>query len=307
MKNTVFISTYYNNPHFIELQKKIYNHFIDDDFDFVVINDAGKDTKSLISGELSEKEIKNECSNQKIRHVRVPQDVHATISNGGLVPDGFPVDHPTERHRACFHWILKNIKNLGFNEYKNMVIIESDIFPTKKINISNYMENYDIIGPGKINFSLTRKFSQDQYWPKEIDHLNEINIKFFCMYMFFVNLKTVRNIDEIDIGGFAGTDTGGKTFFFMENNPNYRYLILNIGNNRDYQVDLFSKGIASDDNSEFVHYRAGSNWDLQSIEYYQEKINRMIKRYIPLFNFGNKKLNKDLLSRDKEHVFYKEA
>src|SRR3990167_6636067 len=108
MKTVLIVTTSYNNPAFIELQKKCFDKFILDDFDFAVANDSDFNTKSLISGGNANAEIIHECERIGLRHIRVPQNIHNNIKDGGLVPDGLPANHPTERHRATLHWILKN-------------------------------------------------------------------------------------------------------------------------------------------------------------------------------------------------------
>ena len=307
MKNTLFVSTYYNNPAFIDLQLKSFKKFVGDDFDLMVTDDSEDTTKSLVTGQPVRPEIRRECSRLGVRYVQVPQTIHATISNGGLVPNGFPANHPTERHRATLHWIVRNHQTLGFHEYKTVVLTESDLFVKKPINVSKYMEDYDLIGTGRPKVHLTNQHSASQYWPEEIKHLDEITVDFFTMYMLFVNMQRVNNLEQIDIGGFAGTDTGGKTSFFLKNNPHYKHLFLHIGNNREYQVDLFSKGPPGDDEAEFIHYRGGSNWDYQSLDYYREKLNRLLKRYVPdLYEPNMRVAQQNLTSRDGEHTFFKD-
>ncbi len=304
MKNTLFVSTYYNNPAFIELQLKSFTKFVEDDFDFIVIDDSTDSTKSLVTGNLVKEEFHNECKKLGIKFYEVPQNIHATHSNGGLVPDGLPANHPTERHRACLHWIFKNNKLLGFDQYKTVVLTESDLFIKKPINISNYMDGYDIIGTGRTNTRLVKETNTTQYWPEQIKDINEITIDFLTMYLTFFNTQKIKNLEEINIGGFAGTDTGGQSHFFFANNPEYKKLFLKIGNNKDDQLDFFSKEQPSEYESEFIHYRGGSNWDHQSIDYYNEKLNRLFKKYIPEFHKNNSTLKSNLTSRDGEHTFY---
>jgi hypothetical protein len=90
--------------------------------------------------------------------------------------------------------------------------------------------------------------------------------------------------------------------------------MLGIGTDKMYQVDFFAKEPSiingnlprtesSDESAEFIHYRAGSNWDYQSIQYYNEKMRRMFNKYIPCINVNIPKPKNDLKSRDGEHVF----
>ncbi len=303
---TVFIATYYNAPHFMKLQLESLQKFVDGEFDLVVIDDSGDATRSLLSNKFARQEIQLESHKLGLRYIQVPQNVHSNIVNGGLVPDGLPPDHPTERHRACVHWIIKNNKNLGFDKYDTMVIMESDMFVRKPLNIEKYLEGYDLVGPGRTNVHLVKTGHPAQIWLKEIQHLSEITINFFPMYMLAVNMHTVKNLEDLDIGGFGGTDTGGKTFLFLKNNPQYKCLFLDISGNKKYQIDFFFKKGLKEEEAEFVHYRAGSNWDHQSIDYYKEKLNRLIKKFIPELSYTGPPSTQNLTSRDAEHTFYKD-
>lgn len=300
---TVFIATYYNAPHFMRLQLDSLNQFLDGEFDLVIIDDSEDDTRSLLSKRVARQEIAEEAHKLGLKYFSVPQSVHTNKCDGGLVPDGLPANHPTERHRACMHWILKNHKNLGFNNYDTMVIMESDMFIKKPLNIIEYMEGADLMGPGRKNVKLTKTNDPNQVWAEEINDLTEVTIDFFPMYLLAINMNKVNNLEDLDIGGFSGTDTGGKTAFFLRNNPEYKALFLDISGNKDYQIDFFHKSGENEDSAEFIHYRAGSLWDHQSIEYYCEKLNRLLKNFVPSLKINLPQQTKDLSSRDKEHTF----
>lgn len=304
---TLFISTHYNAPHFIKFQVESFNIFIKNDFEIVIMDDSRNNMKSLFSERIASEEIYEESQKYDLRYIRVPQSIHTTISNGGLVPDGLPCDHPTERHRAHLHWIIKNHKILGFDKYNIIVFIESDMFAKKSIDIESYMGDYDLMGPGRKNIHLVReKQNPNQEWALQSQHLDEITISFFPMYMLFVNMQRVNNLETLDVGGFAGTDTGGKTYFFLQDNPQYKYFFMEIINNREYQIDFISKFAFTGKEADFIHYRAGSNWDYQNEEYYQEKLKRLFRDFVPEIKYDYHLLKHNLISRDKEHTFFKE-
>ena len=196
---TLFIPTYYNAPHFMEFQLRSLRLFIQNDFEMVVVDDSKNDTKCLLSDRLARAEISNESKRLGLRRIQVPQNIHKTILHGGLVPNGLPADHPTERHRACLHWLLRNHKSLGFDKYDTLAMIESDMFVRKSMNIKNYIEDYDLMGPGRTNVCLRQDPGIDQQWPAELKNSNEITISFFPMYMLFVNMRIVQNLEDFDI------------------------------------------------------------------------------------------------------------
>lgn len=296
---TLFISTYYNNPAFVGLQFRSLKGSFVGDYDFLVANDAAEDTVSIVDGKPAAQEIQKECSAYGVLHVRVPQEVHACEADGGLVPDGLPAQHPTERHRACLHWILQSEVYSG---YDILVLAESDMFPRVPVNVKEYLGDLDILGTGRKDVVLKRTDDPNQYWPKALKE-TEVTLSFMTMYLTVFNLRTVTNLRDMNIGGFAGTDTGGQTGLFLRDNPQYKYGLINIGGSYEDQVDFFSKD-RPDESAEFVHYRGGSNWDHQSKEYYNEKLSRMLRKYVPfLADSAPASAGRDLTSRDGEHVF----
>ena len=302
---TLYIASYYNAPHFIAVQKELLSKY-SVDIDFVVANDADDTVPSLLSPTLAKEDIEKECNRLGVRHVRVPQSVHLCKSEGGLVPNGFPCSHPTERHRACLHWILRNHKIINENNCELFVLSDTDLFPTKFLDFKEYMEDLDILGTGR-RHHVVRTYEEGQYWPDddipEMSDVKEMDVDHLTMYIFMADLRKVLNLESMDIGGFAGTDTGGKSHFFLKEN-NYRYKFLECGRDFENQAMPIAKSGASETNLDFIHILAGgSNWDYQSLEYYKEKIRRILLKYIPELTPVFEPCNQDLESKDGQHKF----
>jgi len=318
MKNTLFIATYFNNSHFIEFQIKSFQTFVKDEYDFVVIDDSADGTVSILSNGSARDDIKNECQKYGVRHIPVPQIVHNFLADGGLVINDAPdinLHHPTERHQACLRWLFNNYKQLGFDEYKTLVLLDADMFFKKPINISEYMENYDMMGSGReqiINIA-SLDYERQNRVSQEVKNLDGQKLEFFTLCLLFINMQTVLNLDTIDNRSFRViTDTGGRTKCFVENNPQYKFLFLKDWNSAEYRVDFFSKDgpravDGSENSPEIIHYRGGSNWDYQDKDYYCEKLYRMFKKYIPELDIPSSlQANRDVISRSREHIFHKE-
>ncbi len=303
MKNTLFISTYFNNAHFIELQSGCFKKFIEDDYDFAVIDDSEDTTRSILSGNLSRDDIRSACEKHSIRHIQVPQSIHAYYSNGGYVPNENPTtNHPTERHQAVIRWLFKNYKELGFDQYKTLALLDADVLFKQKTNIANFME-YDIIGTGRnqaINLPLG-KFP-DNMFSEKVRNINGQVIYFLTFFILFLNMQKINNLETLDVGSWPETDTGSKSNFFIKENPQYTHSYLNERHVREYRIDVISKNNTFDeDSAELIHYRAGSNWLYEKNDYYQAKLNGMLKRYLPEFCADNYVQHYDLTSRDGEH------
>ncbi len=299
----LYVSTYYNASHFIELQTSLLKRYCASDVEFVVADDADDHVKSILTPGLARDNIQGECSRLGVRHVRVPQHIHEVKSAGGLVPDGLPPSHATERHRACLHWIFKNYKKINVNDCDLFVITDSDVLVRRQVDFGQYMEGFDIVGTGR-GSHVVRTYSSSQYWPDDVPEIRdatEADLKYLNMYMAMFDLRKVHNLDTIDIGGFAGTDTGGKSHFFIKN---YTYDFLNHHRDFENQLHLISKNGASREDWGFVHITAGgSNWDLQSVEYYKEKLRRAFLLYIPEYPPIFEACSHDVSSRAGTHTF----
>lgn len=310
----LFTSTYYNNPAFIELQLKSLQLFLKQEFTFLVMDDSAPDILSLVDGQPAEQAIKAECERLGVQYQKVPQYIHANKEKGGLVPNGAPASHPTERHRACLHWILQNHVSLGWPNYDYTMLAESDMLLRKSVDIDRIMlcGVHKIVGTGRKDYQVNRTIGDDDEWPPIHAGKMQVTIDFFTMYLLIFNMKSPVDIASMDIGGFGGTDTGGKTSLLLDlYNSQMDYDFIEIAGNTDYQVDFFkyflmeNKQDNFEESAQFVHYRGGSNWDYQSMEYYWEKFYRMLRKYVPeLYNAGiARHSNVNLTSRDQEHTF----
>ena len=297
---TLIISTYYNNPHHISHQAYLLKMFVDGEYDFVVLNDAGLTTRSLLSDNPSCFEIKNECGKQNIESIFVPQYIHTNIYQGGLVPDGLPANHPTERHRATLNWLFQS----GFlrTKYNHAIIMESDMFLKQKLNIKDFVDGFDIMGTWRNG--LLQKMP-GQSWNPKCGDATEIDAKWLTFQFLCINLQTITNISDLDAGGFAGSDSGGNTHFFLKENPQYKVKFIAKWNDIDYQVDFISQEPTTCEDAQFLHLRAGTNWDNNSKEYYYEKMYRAFEKFIPSYKTEllNQNIQSKLYSSDHEHCY----
>jgi len=309
MKNTLFIATYHNNPHFIEYQYKSFKAFIKDEWDFAVIDDSSDDTISILTGGSAKTEIRNECHKYGVDLVCVPQSIHAFVEDGGLVPHDAPdvtIHHPSERHQGCLKWIWNNYKALGFDRYKTLCLLDADAFFRKPINISEYMENYDILGTARDQMITIDHVTFPQ--PQEVLDIAGTRIKFYNLLVLMINMQTVKNLETFESRSFIRvTDSGGKSSIFIKNNPQYNFGYLLDAHSPENRVDRVSKISPHTDDFEIVHYNGGSCWDYQSKDYYQEKMYRMFKRYAPeLLSNDLKSVGHSVISKNGSHTFEKE-
>jgi len=288
MKDILFVATYFNNSHFIEYQKICFDN-IENTYDFIILNDANppnhkKPTKSLLSDTLAYHDIENECKKYNIRHIPLPKNVHTHESDGGYIPDGLPLSHPTERHRSSINYFNQNYTKLVKKEYKAYVIVDADLFLKNKINLLDIMGENDMTGAKVASCIIQQKIDdKTSYWPKEYKHIKEpIKITWPWPIFIMINLKHKDKIKDLNIGGLSGTDSGGMIHFFIEK---YKLKLGSIscecGPGTKY-IGSEQSDIGIYDNKEiFVHYRGGSNWDYNSKDFYFEKFYRLFETFFP--------------------------
>jgi hypothetical protein len=69
LESKILLFTYsYNRPDFIKIQCKTFKKFLEDDYEFVVFNDARDQNM--------EQKINQTCTRYGIRCIRIPQEIH---------------------------------------------------------------------------------------------------------------------------------------------------------------------------------------------------------------------------------------
>ncbi len=185
----------FNRPDFIEIQHKTFQKFIEDDYEFVVFNDA--------SNHNAEQHIKNMCDKYDIECIRIPPEIH----NKPYLPrwPGENYHAPAVRNVNA---VMYSLNTRGFDHDDILVMLESDVFLVKPINISQLMQHYDIAG----------RFITPS---KRIGWIGEIT--YLWHGLAFLNLKTMPNKRTItfNCGRVDNTpvDAGGQSYYYLRNNP----------------------------------------------------------------------------------------
>lgn len=260
----VLIFTYsFNRPDFIEIHYKTFKKFLLDDYEFIVFNDA-------IDTNLCE-QIEQICKKYEIQCIRIPQEIHSGEYNASV--------------RNC-DVVNYSLQKVGFNHDDIVALFDSDLFLVREFSIKEYMKDYDLAG---------------QWQARE-------NIHYLWIGLVFLNMATMPNKNTIDFGlgriENSQTDSGGYTHFYLKNNPSAR---VKWFDNVVYLADLtcerckknktpicfHTSSLMQDLNfstplihlsqlsrnsiseiylkNTFYHYRAGSNWNLESEQYHHNK------------------------------------
>ena len=205
------LTFHYNMPEFIELQQKTLNKFLKNKYELIVFNDAKAPENELA--------IKKTCRRLGIRCVRYEQARHRAeplneqifvhlnapgVLNTIGVPDNSlegMSNHPSLRH--C-HVIQYALDHFGYAHNDIVVIMDSDFFPVRPINLRALLRKNQIIG------SQSRKGEADYLW-----------VPFIAMKMASLpNKKELRfHVDRI---GDCVYDSGAHSYHYLKNNPHVR-------------------------------------------------------------------------------------
>jgi hypothetical protein len=205
----LLITHAHNRPEFIEWQHQCFKKFLQDDYEFIVYNDA-------VSPKVH-RAIKNVCQRLGITHVPIPQEIHAA-----LYPVTVPKERywalPNNRHANC---IQHSLDDRGFNHDGIVVIIDSDLFLIRPLSIEELMKDCDIAAIMRMSFDRN-----DPSWPR-IDGLDYLWPGFTCLQMN--RLPDKKGLDFYP-GAYPtfSLDTGGHTLFYLQNHPHLRLKELDL-------------------------------------------------------------------------------
>ncbi len=252
----------YNRPDFIDLHAKTFHTFLEDEYEYIVFNDAPNPSMR--------KKIEQTCQKLNVRCLRVP-------------------DHKPNRqapgYRHC-DGIIHSLKTLGYDHNDIVIMIDADMFLIKPFNAKEYLKEFDFIG---CHQSRSKNGMEVVYTGP------------FLVFMNMPKLPNNRTISfEGAIINGLPCDVGAETYHYFQKHPSLK-LKLYIGYSKDglpkeakalrklgydensirLVIDLDRKyGFQFHGDTHFIHfYAGGSNWPGYSKEYLNIK-NRLFYDYI---------------------------
>lgn len=134
----VLIFTFaYNHPDFIELQHKLFQKFLKDDYDFVVFDDSKLPEMTA--------EIKAVCDTYHIKHIKIVQEVHDRPYLARYHKPKWFARYNNASVRNC-NVAQYALDTLGFEHDDLLILLESDVFLIKEFSFREYMKNVDLAG-----------------------------------------------------------------------------------------------------------------------------------------------------------------
>jgi len=280
----ILIFTYaYNRPDFIELQDNTFKAFLENEYEFVIFNDA-RDPKHF-------KNIINTCKKRGLRCVNIPQEIH----NRPYLQrwPGEDYNHPSIRNCNVVQYSLDV---MGFAHDDILFLLDSDMFLVKKLNIREFLTGYDMGG-----IACIAGIARGANYQKNIN-----DIQYLWHGAAFLDMSTMPNKKTLNFncGKVEGKsiDAGGHSHYYLKNNPQVKVRYVNANliselqcssckKNKsftcthnthaliqagfdEHQIRFIQKAptdIEFFHDNAFLHYRAGSNWDYLSTAFHNKK------------------------------------
>jgi hypothetical protein len=245
----LLIMTYsYNRPDFIEFQYKTFKKFLNDEYEFVVFNDAPGDEMCH--------SIKEMCEKYAITCHRIPQEIH-TYDFLERWPEE-PKNSPSIRNANVVQYSLQLI---GYKHDDIVVLLDSDMFLVKPFSIKNYLAHYGIAG---------------------VDQLRGTHINYIWIGIVFLNMPNLPDRETINFNcgkiDDVGVDVGGHTHYYLKNHPNVPvkyigYCSVHEAIDNPLWSDFVQKDPGGDFFLEkaFLHYGSGTNWNNKTADYHTYK------------------------------------
>jgi hypothetical protein len=283
---TLVFTTAFNRPDFVELQQKLFNKFLEDDFEYIVVSDAN----TLQMRET----MKQTCERLKIRLIEVPQGIHDRPYLPRQVGDNF--HNPNVRHCNSAQWAW----DTHFSNHEGPVmLIDSDMFLIRPFSVEKTLEDKHLAG---VMWGTTDSETNAPY-------------SYLWLALILFNNPKLPEKERIcfNPGALPGTkavcDSGGWTSLYLKRFGEilkvhnlsylqghqfycpYRYASVDsqkFENIREEEIrsNLESRGFTRNEinlalkkpytiellgDNHFLHYRAGTNYENYSDEFLQTK------------------------------------
>lgn len=261
----------HSRPDFIELHVKTFDVFLEEEYEYVVFNDAPNDVMC--------KKVERTCKKLGVKCFRIDPRLHNRPNNSA-----------GHRHMDAIQYSLDTI---GYDYNGVVLMVDADMFLIKPFSVKSYMGKYNFIGGYQERADSNKK------------------VMYSFPGLVFMNMKNLPNKKTISFEGGEvegiPCDVGGHTHYYFKNNPHIKlnlYTIqstdllprdekklLNMGfdeNSINYIFSLsYPYGMEFHADGNFLHYYAGgSNWPEYSADFLQKKttllndfINKSIKNY----------------------------
>jgi hypothetical protein len=283
---TLVFTTGFNRPDFIELQYRLLDKFLEDDYEYTVVNDANMPATKL--------SIEDTCLRLNIACINVPQEIHTLPYLPRNPGDNYSA--PNVRHCNAVQWAWDNY----FSKYDGPVmVIDSDMFPIRRFSVQNLLRDHHFAAVSWGTDDIVNGQPYSYLWLGLILFNNEIlperetlcfncgklpNTNAICDSGGWTNLYLNKFQDILKIHELSFIQ--GHQFYCP-----YRYASVEAQNfnhisNEMIIADLRNRGFTENEiqlalkkpytieligNNTFLHYRSGTNYENYSKKFLSQK------------------------------------
>lgn len=253
--NIIFFIPFYNNSHFINIQIKSFDTYLKNcNWKICIIDDSTENTNNVLTN--LKENIYDIClpHSDKIIYHKFNQNLHKSMN-------------VTDKHCTILNYVVQNMSQ-QYNEYDYMCLFDADMCFIEDFDVYKELENYDIIGPKRIQ------------WLSNVQISDSPIFEYIFVHNCFFNLKTITNLHTMNLNRIPNTtcDTGSMIFEFLNNNQ-YRIKFITFSAGAERIKDLYNFEFFW--NFKIIHFLTGTMWDNASFntpQYpysYMDKLNKL--------------------------------
>jgi hypothetical protein len=193
----LIITHAYNRPEFIDYHCRTFQKFLQDDYEYVVFNDASSPDMYHL--------IHQVCARWGVQCIDIPQEIH---------------DHPQLSVFEDPNWkgslrhtdnILFSLEQIGYQHNGIVALVDSDLFFIRPLSIVKLMQNRDIVSVMRHAWDGSPEVTH--LWPG----------------LTFLSMNRLPNKEKLNfrVGVINGhiVDSGGQTYYYLkEQNVDVRSL-----------------------------------------------------------------------------------
>lgn len=283
MNNSLLVvTTNINTPQYIKPQyNSIKKHIINiSKLKYIVICDAPPKMNCMLDNNRNATiAIKKECKDIGENCLFIQMDqIHHTSNNGSI------------RHAENLNWFFEKIDRLipEYKTYKYMLILDSDAFIIKNIEISDIIGNMSCATP--------------------IIDIPKRNIFYVVVIFLLLDISKLSNFREIKFDPIMGiTDTGGKTYEYFKDKRSQINCIHHFKDLADFYSNLKKSNKVQNIpdiwyNGSILHLRIGTYTKLYNLP--EKKFNIHINDYFDRLIRNNIDIDLTLCSKKIRNIFH---
>ena len=234
--NIIFFVPYFNNSHFIDIQIKSFKKYLKNcNWKLCVIDDSNENTINVLSN--VKENVENVCSNYKddVIYIKFNQKWHRS-------------NNVTDKHCNILNFTIKMLSQYFKQNFDYMCMLDADMCFIDNFDVKEELSGYDIIAPKRIQ------------WLSNIQISNSPIFEYIWVHNCFLNLKTITNIQDINLNRIKNTttDTGSMIIEFLYNNPQYKIKYLNFSSGFEVIPNLYNFEFFW--NRKIIHFGSGTLW-----------------------------------------------